>query len=337
MRLTRSAVCVMLLAGSALGACSANEQPEAPPLPRLAAAADQLSTSGVSAGGYMAGQLLVAHSKRFVGAGILAAGPYDCARGSLKRALGPCVSGAELDLEALRDATRTAATDEKIDPLENLTKARLWLFHGAADDKVGTPVVTAARDFYATWIPAESITLVQNIPAAHGLPTIDQGAPCNQFVAPYLNACDFDAAGKILSQMYGALRPAAESTAAPLTFAQGPFGGGLHDTGYVYIPTSCRKRAGCRIHVVLHGCQQSAEKIGAQFVAGAGYNRWAETNDIIVLYPQARSSTAPLNPLGCWDWWGYSGSDYANRESVQMQAILRMVDTLARPPQGKRS
>jgi len=41
-------------------------------------------------------------------------------------------------------------------------------------------------------------------------------------------------------------------------------------------------------------------------VKETGLNEVAEANDIIILYPQARkSSTLPMNPKGCWDWWGY--------------------------------
>ena len=319
----------MLLTSLLLSACSAGERAVAPPLPALDAQARQLTASGVSAGGYMAAQLLVAHSGRFAGAGLIAAGPYDCARGSLQRALGPCVSGKDLEVATLRDAALKAASNHSIDALENLRDARVWLFHGAADDKVGAPVVAAARDFFSNWVPLESVVLIDAVPAAHGLPTIASGAACGTFESPYLNACDYDAAGELLGHLIGALQPPATVTAAPTAFDQRPFSKDLLETGYVYIPATCRERGGCRIHVVLHGCQQSAEKIGAVLVTNAGYNRWAETNDMIVLYPQARSSTLPLNPLGCWDWWGYSGADYALHDSSQMQAILQMIDTLA--------
>ena len=35
----------------------------------------------------------------------------------------------------------------------------------------------------------------------------------------------------------------------------------------------------------------------------------AEANGLVILYPQAR--TTPLNPKACWDWWGYTGKQYA--------------------------
>jgi len=64
-------------------------------------------------------------------------------------------------------------------------------------------------------------------------------------------------------------------------------------------------------------------------VRGAGFNEWAETNGLVVLYPQSKSSrVAPMNPLGCWDWWGYTGEGYATRDGAQIKAVAAMVDRL---------
>jgi hypothetical protein len=44
------------------------------------------------------------------------------------------------------------------------------------------------------------------------------------------------------------------------------------------------------------------------------------------LYPQvARSYIYPFNPKGCWDWWGYSGEDYATRDGAQLTSVHRML------------
>jgi poly(3-hydroxybutyrate) depolymerase len=84
------------------------------------------------------------------------------------------------------------------------------------------------------------------------------------------------------------------------------------------------------VHVAFHGCQQSAEFIGDTFVRDAGYNEWAESNRLLVLYPQAASSkVAPMNPLGCWDWWGYTGANYATKSGAQITSVMAMVDALA--------
>jgi poly(3-hydroxybutyrate) depolymerase len=84
------------------------------------------------------------------------------------------------------------------------------------------------------------------------------------------------------------------------------------------------------LHVALHDCQQSVEFIGDVFAAGAGYNEWAEANDLLVLYPQvAISKIAPSNPLGCWDWWGYTGESYATKSGPQIVVIKATLDSLA--------
>ena len=62
------------------------------------------------------------------------------------------------------------------------------------------------------------------------------------------------------------------------------------------------------------------------FVRDAGYNRWAATNAIVVLYPQATASAA--NPNRCWDFWGYTGADYRIQRGPQVRAVKGMVDRL---------
>jgi hypothetical protein len=34
------------------------------------------------------------------------------------------------------------------------------------------------------------------------------------------------------------------------------------------------------------------------------------------------------NPQGCFDWWGFTGKDYATKGGPQMKAIARMVARL---------
>jgi poly(3-hydroxybutyrate) depolymerase len=95
------------------------------------------------------------------------------------------------------------------------------------------------------------------------------------------------------------------------------------------------------VHVALHGCRQGLEAIGERFVREAGYNRWADANRIVVLYPQAIARNGPgfarwrwtyvTNPRGCWDWWGYTGPLYHTQAGPQVRAIKAMVDRLAAP------
>ena len=77
-------------------------------LPALAVDLRELTVSGVSSGAYMAVQFQVAYSQLVRGAGIIAGGPYDCAEGSVWRALTRCMlpsSWAELPSVAELRAT----------------------------------------------------------------------------------------------------------------------------------------------------------------------------------------------------------------------------------------
>ena len=40
----------------------------------------------------------------------------------------------------------------------------------------------------------------------------------------------------------------------------------------------------------LHGCQQNVTLVQQQYVRNTGYNRWADTNNMVMIYPQ--TSTA---------------------------------------------
>jgi poly(3-hydroxybutyrate) depolymerase len=52
---------------------------------------------------------------------------------------------------------------------------------------------------------------------------------------------------------------------------------GLWDTGYLYVPAACEAASGhCRLHVALHGCRQSAQKLHDTFYRHIGVNEWAD-------------------------------------------------------------
>ena len=65
-------------------------------LPALMLSRDGLTVSGLSSGGYMAGQFQVAFSGLLSGAAVLAAGPYGCTRGQLSTAMRECACPADL-------------------------------------------------------------------------------------------------------------------------------------------------------------------------------------------------------------------------------------------------
>ena len=80
----------------------------------------------------------------------------------------------------------------------------------------------------------------------------------------------------------------------------------------------------CKLHIALHGCQQTRDVIGDAFIEHTGIINVAEANDIVVVFPQAAKSSP--NPEGCWDWWGFTGPNYARKTGVQ-NAMIHGIQT----------
>ena len=301
---------------------------DVPRLPALAINRGGISVSGVSSGAYMAHQFHVAHSRDIMGAAMLAGGPYYCAGGrysfNIFRALAICSDFVILfpflgppDVSASIEKIERQAARQTIDDPSHLAEDRVYLFSGTLDEQVPQSVVTALSEVYDAYIKPENIVYVDSVPAAHAMVTEDFGAACDELAPPYINDCGYDAAGALLMHIYGALDNPTEPRGRIIEFYQNEFlpadeETGMNPLGQVYVPEACAAGATCRLHVAFHGCGQHQETIGDAFYANAGYNRWAEANNIIVLYPQTRSleysfmgiSLPWPNPRGCWDWWG---------------------------------
>jgi hypothetical protein len=322
------------------------------PLPALGVDADETSVSGISSGAYMAGQFQMAHAKRVVGAGIIAGGPYGCSEsifantmpgaGTALFNLSKAVNGCMLDLlgvwgvsdpdELARKAEERAKKGE-IDPIADVVRDRIYLFTGTADRTVAPSIVRHAADFYKKLgVPGANIALVSDVPAGHAFVTDDEGSSCGVSSEPYIVNCNYDQAGALLKFIYGDLQPRASTLSGEfIAFDQRPFvtandSADLAETGVAYVPKSCAESKGCRVHIVFHGCEQNREAVGDTFIKESGYARWADTNRIIVLFPQVAKSS--INPQGCWDWWGYTGPQYLTRDAPQIAAVNRMLDAL---------
>lgn len=303
-------------------------------LPNLHADPAAVSVSGVSAGAFMATQLQVAFSASIMGVGSIAGGPWSCAQGSVLTAQTACMYDPnEVDTKQLIHQTRLASRAGQIDNISHLKSTRVYAYNSSADDVVRPPMSEKTNAYFAAFVPATNLKIETSIPSAHGFPTLDFGNACDTQGAPYLNKCNFDAAGALLQQIYSArtLVRAAANPASLRVIDQTEFGAdaaALASTGWAYIPAACRtSRASCPVHVALHGCLQAGEAVKDVFVAHAGYNEWAEGSNLIILYPQTQKSFE--NPNGCFDWWGYTGADYALKSGVQMKAMKAMIDRVS--------
>jgi poly(3-hydroxybutyrate) depolymerase len=212
-----------------------------------------------------------------------------------------------------------------VDAPANLASAKVWLFSGTSDRTVTPEVVRALKAYYEAF--KASPVLVADKPAGHAMVTEDAGNACASSTSPYINDCDYDAAGVLLQHLLGPLSPRVSANGRLIPFDQKPYAAsGMADDALVYVPKACDAER-CRVHVAFHGCRQTAR----QFAEGAGYNRWAESNRLVVLYPRARESWFPWNPRGCWDWWGYGGPQYHTKQAPQIRAVLSMVERLSAP------
>ncbi len=349
-----------LIAGLTLAFATATvvHAAEPVPLPALGADATQTSVSGISSGAYMAGQYQFAHSSSVIGAAIIAGGPYGCAEamyGSFLPAparlamnASQSINGCMLatlqwygipDAAGLAERARSLAADARIDPIANLKSHRVYLFSGGSDAIVAHDVVVAAAEVYLrVGVPKIQIKTGPNLPAGHGFVAEPKSADCERSAKPFIVNCGYDQAGDLLAHIYGPLLPKSAISAGTLSeFDQRPFTkdestAGLADTGSVYVPNACRETPGCRIHIAFHGCQQNRNASGDAFVVGTGFAAWADTNRLIILFPEARAD-ALVNPLGCWDWWGYTGFDYLTRAAPQIAAVNRMAEHLAKRSQ----
>jgi poly(3-hydroxybutyrate) depolymerase len=294
--------------------------------------------AGISSGGFFAVQMHVAHSSTFKGAAIYAGGVYDCAEDSLAIALADC--GGEglyqstlAQSESYLDQQSAAGT---IDAESNLRGQPVYLWSGTQDTVVSPKEMNDLDTEYRHY-GANVFKYDNTFPAGHGWESPDGELACGTQGTPYMIACSrgsqiYDSEQTWLQVFFGMLKPrnggALKGTL--INFDQTAFGAGpansMDTNGYVFVPRDCAAGRVCGLVLALHGCLQTQADIGTKFITEAGIDAWADRNDIVVLYPYAaKSQTSPLNPNGCWDWWGYDDSSYALQRGTQISIVYKMV------------
>lgn len=307
---------------------------------------DKIFAAGISSGGAMAVQMSVAYSRLFRGAAIYAGLPYYCAQDSEATALTTCEEDAPtaIDLAPLEATTRNYAAQGLIDPLKYLRRQKIYLWSGTIDVTVRQPAMDDVRTYYRDF-HANVFQYDNNFQAAHGWESPYGPNPCNVESSPFIVLChDSDRSGGTgtavydseqvwMRKFFGKLKPKNDGTlaGAVVPFDQNEFapGGnasaiGMDTTGYAFVPKSCAAGKRCGLILAIHGCNQYFGEIGSQFIDDSGINQWADTNNVVVLYPQ--TIVIASNPAGCWDWWGYlNDPNYAQKSGPQMQALYLMV------------
>ena len=293
-----------------------------------------------------------------------------CMLSALYIAMSPLTSFVGPKPSHLADLARATAAAQKIDPIGNLAEQRLYIFTGSEDKVLSPLVVKGTHEFYRELgVPEANILFVDDVPAGHSILTANpEDSPLGANQPPYLNYSGdrgqpaYMQSHRLLEHIYPESKPPADVLTGKLLrfdqteFVDGPFGGAsMFPYGYVYIPGAVLRgeRKAEAVHIALHGCKQGLGYVnyiygradlanqppyGNRYVTTTGYNSFAESNDIIVLYPQATGDDVDVqNPEGCWDWWGYTDAasdepDYYSQGAVQIKAIYRMLDRLCDEP-----
>merc|ERR1719334_416191 len=253
----------------------------------------------------------------------------------------------EISVDKLEALTDDFATDGDIDDPANIAHQNVYLFSGRKDITVLSGVVADTAKYLQSFGANTHFDTSQN--CAHGFVTNFYGNKCGALASePFIIDCGYDLAGKILqfifndslngpldvhSVPYANVLSLNQSAFVPLGWTASQIS--VSSLAYAYVASNCSiapMSAKCRLHVAFHGCQQTLDsalsmgtKFNDTFVRRTGCNAWTETNDLVVLYPQAKVK-AMTNPNGCWDWWGYNTRDYAFKNGKQMQMVHNMID-----------
>jgi len=266
--------------------------------------------------------------------------PYGCQTqlwaGEVETLRGPCHTGKYLNVTALAEYITVTAEAGLIGDLSLWLDKPIFLVAGDADVVVDHEVVEKSLELYSQYSSKVTYRLLRGLD--HAFAT-DRPVRETFFfpgaVSPILRDLGVDEAGHLLMHLLGPLRPRGKAQRNNLrTVLQHDFvpkgwnsiTANMDEVGFVYAPSACQERPlTCRMHVVYHGCYATASNIGDGFYWWAGYNDWAESNNLIILYPQAafwHGSKA------CWDYYGYTGAKFDTRQSSQLVTVNNMVRAL---------
>ena len=301
-----------------------------------------ITMSGLSSGAFMSIQFAIAHSALINGAAIFAGGPYYCAESTLYLAETRCMFKYLEPLTTtslLVDYTKDASKMGTINDIENVKNQKFYLYSGQKDSVVDPSVMQGLSSYLSLLgVPDTSIKADFYINSEHCMPTIDYGEDCDVLSEPYIGNCNIDGAGNAFKALLGEEELKNSRGVYNGThlfefnqniFVEGEIEIGINDVGLVYVPENCQiKGSSCALHISLHGCKQNMQFINDTYAVHAGYNEWAETNNIVVLYPYAKPTTTPFNPKGCWDWWSYTNDEYGLISGKQIKFLKNVIDAI---------
>jgi len=253
--------------------------------------------------------------------GIFAAGPYACAQGLVTQALYSCMDDqGDIDMDVILLQVRTGS-GVSIDSVSNLKNAPVYLFHGQSDATVKQRVADANAQFYSA-VGADVVYDNSSL-ANHEWVSPLGINECSISSSPFISNCgSMDPQYSMLSHLLqsdvnapntgsfqGTIYSFSQDVYSTLKWGIPAADVSMDSTGYVYVPPTCAENANstdvlCDVVLVLHGCEQGAQLVGLDLIMTSNMNNYADTNNLIILYPQTIMLETPavLNPKGCWNW-----------------------------------
>jgi len=302
---------------------------------------DQITLSGFSAGGSMAIQTHLSHSSMFSGLAVFSQVFYHCGHRSLiefgircsKTGLGLFPYGVSNSIADAKNLEQKGL----IDPLANVAKQRIFIWTGDLDIYIPPDMVKKNLEFYnAIGVDPNEIQFTFFRNATHLIPTDDFGPPCNEDAghSMYLGNCNYPGIYHALSYILknDSLQKTVPDLGQLKMYNQSAFypDGDIKDVamgtaGFIYIPKQCEEQR-CHLHLNFHGCNEWPPHIAEQYILHSGFLPVAEANGIIVIFPL--TTKVPKNMDGCWDFYSYTGPNFATKTGAQIQVIKRMLDKI---------
>jgi poly(3-hydroxybutyrate) depolymerase len=134
--------------------------------------------------------------------------------------------------------------------------------------------------------------------AQHAWITSMYGNNCTDLAEPFINNCGLDFGGNFLravaaadglqwNNTRGVYNPGAMFNFSQAAFGASPSNNSMDPLGWIYAPRACMAGTrACRLHINFHGCEQGRAELGDTYVRQTQLNEWAESNGIVILYPQ---------------------------------------------------
>jgi hypothetical protein len=183
-----------------------------------------------------------------------------------------------------------------------LINDKIYILKQNLDIVVVPGVADKTIEFYNHYTATANIKNI-SINAEHSWVTDNWRSNCTYLGFLYINNCGVDVAGDSLKHVFGEMNPRNLNINPKDNIVQfdqshytivHPLLISMANIGYLYIPKSCYSNK-CKLLIFFTGCGMDNIDDPDAFDERTGYNYWADTNNIVILFPQMRKTV--LSPM----------------------------------------